>query len=139
MFNQQYTNVTKHSTHKENRKITKTVHKLSLDPNFKFSTEQTRKAITSSKNNTSTGPDNIKIQHLKHLGPAALNFLTDIYNLSIQQNIIPQIWKLAKIIPIPKPNKDPNQGSSYRLISLLSSISKLLRKAHTKPNSTIST
>ena len=28
------------------------------------------------------------------------------------------MWKLANIIPIPKPNKDTNMGTSYRPISL---------------------
>src|SRR6187401_605445 len=37
-------------------------------------------------------------------------------------------WKLAKIIPIPKPNKDPNPGTSYRPISLLSPIAKTMEK-----------
>src|SRR2546425_768518 len=38
------------------------------------------------------------------------------------------LLKLAKIIPIPKPNKDPCAGTSYRPISLLSSIAKTLEK-----------
>ena len=64
----------------------------------------------------------------KNLGPKGLDYLTKILNLSLNKNIIPQIWKLAKIIPIPKPNKDPHQGSSYRPISLLSPTAKLLEK-----------
>src|SRR4029077_7787328 len=38
------------------------------------------------------------------------------------------VWKLAKIIPIPKPNKDLTEGGSYRPISLLSPIAKTLEK-----------
>ena len=37
-------------------------------------------------------------------------------------NIIPHIWKLGKIVPIPKPNKNIDKGTSYRLMSLLSVI-----------------
>ena len=80
------------------------------------------------KNTNSTGPDGLNIRHLKHLGPKGLDYLTKILNLSFNKNIIPQIWKLAKIIPIPKPNKDPHQGFSYRPISLLSPTAKLLEK-----------
>ena len=80
------------------------------------------------QNTNSTGPDGLNIRHLKHLGPKGLDYLTKILNLSLNKNIIPQIWKLAKIIPIPKPNKDPHQGSSYRPISLLSPTAKLLEK-----------
>ena len=38
------------------------------------------------------------------------------------------MWKLANIIPIPKPNKDTNIGTSYRPISLLSVVAKTLEK-----------
>ena len=38
------------------------------------------------------------------------------------------MWKLANIIPIPKPNKDTNMGTSYRPISLLSVVAKTLDK-----------
>src|SRR5688572_16468203 len=54
--------------------------------------------------------------------------LTAILNLAVNLNITPQIWKLAKIVPIPKPNKDPGIGTSYRPISLLSPIAKTLEK-----------
>ena len=89
---------------------------------------QVHDAIAKSPNNNSTGPDKINIHHLKHLGPLAIQYLTDILNLSLNLNIIPQIWKLAKIIPIPKPNKDPHTGTSYRPISLLSPIAKTMEK-----------
>src|SRR5215470_12727900 len=40
----------------------------------------------------------------------------------------PPNWKLAHIIPILKPNKNPTDPTSYRPISLLSTISKLFEK-----------
>ena len=42
-------------------------------------------------------------------------------------NIIPHIWKFANIVPIPNPNKDIDDGTSYRPISLLSVIAKILK------------
>ena len=38
------------------------------------------------------------------------------------------MWKLTNIIPIPKPNKYTNMGTSYRPISLLSVVAKTLAK-----------
>ena len=38
------------------------------------------------------------------------------------------MWKLANIIPIPKPNKDTNMDTSYRPISLLPVVAKTLEK-----------
>ena len=47
----------------------------------------------------------------------------------LNKNIIPHTWKLASIVPITKPNKDTNKGTSYRPISLLSVIAKTLEKS----------
>ena len=41
---------------------------------------------------------------------------------------IPHIWKLDNIVPTPKPNKDIDNDTSYRPISLLSVIAKTLKK-----------
>ena len=61
-----------------------------------------------------------KVNILKHIGPLGLAYLTNIYNISINNNIISHSWKLANIIPIPKPNKDMNIGNTIHthLISL---------------------
>ena len=90
--------------------------------------EQVKEAIRTSKNNNSTGPDNINIKHLKHLGPVAIAYLTQLYNIARNSNNIPHMWKLAKIVPIPKPHKDAGNGTSFRPILLLSPIAKTLEK-----------
>ena len=48
---------------------------------------------------------------------------------NIPKGNIPHTWKLANIVPIPKPNKETNKGTSYRPISLLSVIAKTLEKS----------
>ena len=128
-FNHQFTNITKHETKKYYRKIDKKTNNLAKNQNYRITTIQVKEAIKSSKTNNSTGPDNINIQHLKHLGTLAIEYLTKIYNLAIKTNTLPHIWKLAKIIPIPKPNKNLGESTSYRPISLLSPIVKTLEKA----------
>ncbi len=126
-FNKQFVNVVKHTTKKSNRKIDKTTKTLATTP-MKITSIQSYEAIKNTINKDSTGPDNLNIRHLKHLGPIAIQYLTDTLNLALSTNCIPQIWKLAKIIPIPKPNKDPTLGTSYRPISLLSPIAKTMEK-----------
>ena len=107
-----------------NRKI-KT---LNSDPNqnHPFSIEETTSVIKTLKRSRATGPDNISNYHLKHLGQNAIKALTDIFNHSWLHNDIPNFWKNANIITILKPNKPPTNPSSYRPISLLSTISKVL-------------
>ena len=126
-FNKQFVNVVKHTTKKSNRQIDKTTKALTTTP-MQITNIQTYEAIKNTINKDSTGPDNLNIRHLKHLGPTAIQYLTDTLNLALSTNCIPQIWKLAKIIPIPKPNKDPTLGTSYRPISLLSPIAKTMEK-----------
>ena len=48
---------------------------------------------------------------------------------ALHTNIIPNIWKLANIFPIPKPNKDIDKDTSYRPIYLLSLIENTLEKS----------
>ena len=39
--------------------------------------------------------------------------------MSLSENIIPQMWKNSKIIPLPKPENDYKLSTSYKPISLL--------------------
>ena len=48
---------------------------------------------------------------------------------ALNNNIIPHIWKLANIVPIPIPNKDIDNATSYRPTSLLSVIAKTMEKS----------
>ena len=75
-----------------------------------------------SKNNKSQGPDKLNIRHLKHMGPLGLAFLMSLFKTALNKNIIPRAWKLANMVPMPKPNKDTDKGTSYRPLSLLSVI-----------------
>ena len=57
----------------------------------------------------------------------SVDSLTYIYNLCIQKNIFPKIFKTAKVIPLPK-NTDRTDPNNFRPISLLSVLSKPLEK-----------
>ena len=48
-----------------------------------------------------------------------MEYITTLFNLSATTCRIPAIWKSSLIIPIPKPDKDTSQGTSYRSISLI--------------------
>ena len=128
LFHQTITNTVKHATHKTNRHINRATHNIQ-GYNITLTTSQVQEAIKQSKNNNSQGPDKLNIRHLKHIGPLGLAFLTSMFKTALNKNIIPHTWKLANMVPIPKPNKDTDKGTSYRPISLLSVIAKTLEKS----------
>lgn len=76
----------------------------------------------------SCGLDEINNQMMKQLPSIAIVFLTNIYNSCLKLQYFPSSWKTAKVVPIPKPGKPLNRPDSYRPISLLSSLGKLLEK-----------
>ena len=69
-------------------------------------------------NDTATGPDEVHYQMLKHLPNNALSTLLHIYNDIWATGVFPESWRLATIIPIPKPGKDHEEPSNYRPIAL---------------------
>ncbi|KAF2354739.1 hypothetical protein FHG87_014503 [Trinorchestia longiramus] len=77
---------------------------------------------------TTTGHDDIHNEHLKHMPDNYKTWLLQLYNKSLQSGMLPTIWPSAIIIPLPKPNKPLTYVDSYRPISLLSYIQKLMER-----------
>jgi hypothetical protein len=129
-FCKQYTTVTPQKSSKDTRRVLRQMrasHKL--DNNFSpFTVKNVEAAISHSKNSSAVDLDGLTAVHLKHLGPWCLKFLTELFNLSIRHANIPVIWKEATIVPILKPGKSAELGSSYRPISLLSPAVKILER-----------
>ena len=118
----------KHATHRTNRYANRETHKIQ-GYIITLTTTQVQETIIQSKNNNSQGPDKLYIRHLKHIGPLGFAFLTSMLKTALNTNIILHIWKLANIVPIPKPNKHIDKGTSYMHISFLSVIAKTLEKS----------
>ena len=83
--------------------------------------------IMSLKTNMSTGPFSIPISVLKLLKSVIATPLETIFNESILTGIVPERFKLAKVIPVFKKGLSTNLNN-YRPISLLSIFNKLLEK-----------
>ena len=100
-------------------------------PEFNF-TEVTEKevsnVISNLKNTTSTGHDDINVVALKKMRDSILKSLTHVINLSLKTGEFPQIWKVAKVIPLWKNNGDKTESKFYRPIALLPVFSKVLEK-----------
>ncbi|KAF2345304.1 Reverse transcriptase domain, partial [Trinorchestia longiramus] len=80
------------------------------------------------KNSAATGPDSISHHHLRHLGQHGIKILTNILNHSYSFCIFPSLWKIGKIIALPKANKSPTDKALYRPITLLCTLSKVVER-----------
>jgi len=65
---------------------------------------------------------------LKELPELGINFFTHLVDDILRTDYFPLQWKMAQIIMISKPNKNPIEVRSCRQVSLLPIISKLFEK-----------
>ena len=113
---------------KSKRQLKRQFHQLLLTGTPSFTPADTKEAIWLTKSSTAIGPDGMSTLHLKKLAQGAINYLTNIFNLSISTGQIPEIWHKAIIIPILNPGKDNKIGKNWRQISLLCPEAKMLEK-----------
>ena len=102
-------------------------------PVFDFETRvvseyDVERVIIQLKNTSSTGHDDINVIALKQMIPSILTSLTYIINLSLRTGVFPDIWKLAKVMPLHKNNGEKTEQKCYRPIALLPVLSKVLEK-----------
>ena len=110
------------------RLIHKHLKKNDLNDAPNITITEVKEAIKKSKASKALGPDKISTLHLKHLGENGLKYLSKLFNSSLQQCSIPDIWKTSKIIPLLKPKKDPKEAKSYRPVSLLCPAIKIMER-----------
>lgn len=84
--------------------------------------------IKSLKTNKAAGHDAISVRVIKNLPRKAVVFIVKIINGIFYTSHFPSAWKISKVIPLIKKNKDISQISSYRPISLLPVLSKIAEK-----------
>ena len=85
------------------------------------------KTLHSIKSKSPSGPDGISTKLLKFHLPPLISPLRVIINQSLITGIYPDKLKIAKVIPLFEKD-DKAKTDNYRLISLLSSISKIFEK-----------
>ena len=89
-------------------------------------------AIRNLKPKKAPGPDGVSNDMLKHLGPIARKMLLEIFNCSWNKGPVPEVWKTAHLVPVLKKARDKTNPSSYRPISLLSCVGKLMERVITR-------
>ncbi len=78
--------------------------------------------------NTAPGHDQVMNIFLKKLPPPVKSELLDLFNNCWSSGTVPESWKQGITCPILKPGKDPTLLASYRPITLLPCIGKLMER-----------
>ena len=92
-----------------------------------FSKHELFRAVRKLKNGAA-GIDEVHPSALKHLPRQAREKLLEIFNRSLLEGRVPAQWRKAIIVPIHKKNKPMDNVLSYRPVSLLSVIAKIMER-----------
>ena len=110
---------------KEKQKINFKTNR-NLRYNKKFTMRDLKRSLKKS-NNSSSGPDQIQYEILRHL-PIYMYYWTSWINETWKSDTFPESWREALIISIPKPGKDNFNPLNYRPIALTSCICKTVER-----------
>lgn len=91
-------------------------------------TEQELTPIIKRLKPSASGPDAIPNQVLKQLPSAFVKVLCKLFNASFDKGYLPDSWKQANLIMLPKGNKSAASPGNLRPISLLNTIGKLMER-----------
>ena len=72
------------------------------------------------------GPDGIVVRCLQEVAPTIVPILRSMFQRMLEEGTLPSIWRVARVLPIPKPGVDPHLAKGYRPIALLNVFSKVL-------------
>jgi Reverse transcriptase (RNA-dependent DNA polymerase). len=79
-------------------------------------------------NGKAPGPSGISYEMIKHLGPKASDFSSELATDCLRSGIIPTEWKHAHVYPIPKPHHWDSKLANTRPITLLETARKITTK-----------
>jgi len=95
--------------------------------NAPFNIKELKESINKA-HDTAVGPDDVHYQFLKHLPEESLIVLLDAFNNVWETGVLPDAWREATVIPIPKPGKEPSNPTNYRPIALTSCLCKTMER-----------
>ena len=121
LSNGRFTNADKDFARKTSARVHKLFRAQGCNSNLStdFTTPEIEQAIQRLKTGKVPGVDSIHPEYVKHQGKKATNLLCSFLSTCLQHLKLPKIWRRAKVIALPKPNKPSDDLKGYRLISLL--------------------
>lgn len=89
-----------------------------------ISTEEVRRALHELNSKSAPGPDGITNRTLRNLDDHSIAYLTEVINEAWKEGKVPEAWKQALTVLIPKPGKSSSLDN-LRPISLTSCVGKV--------------
>lgn len=101
--------------------------KLKDNQHFHIAQKDVEHAFLAVKEKESHSPDNICGQLLKSCAKQLSTVFQNIFNRFLQEQHVPQVWKDAVVVPVPKV-RGPKTLNDFRLVALTSILIKTLEK-----------
>ena len=105
------------------------------DDTLSLTTNQVRRELQKCKARKAAGPDGISSRLLKSCADQLCGIVELLFNLSLKQGRVPQLWKTSCVVPVPK-TPQPKEFNSYRPVALTSQLMKTLERlvlGHLRP------
>ncbi|KAJ2939362.1 hypothetical protein O0L34_g13456 [Tuta absoluta] len=93
-----------------------------------FTPGRVARALRKAKPRKAPGIDRITNTALRHFPQKAIAAATRLFNGIMRTGHFPRLWKTGLVITLPKPGKDTTKPESYRPITLLPTLSKVLER-----------
>ena len=100
-------------------------------PRFKFrapSEGEVLRTILGLNNTAAIGVDGIPVSVLKQVAPVIAAPVAHLIKKSFENSVVPDGFKKASVVPLHKKNKPTNLASSYRPVSILAALSKVMER-----------
>uniref|UniRef100_A0A803SZA2 Reverse transcriptase domain-containing protein n=1 Tax=Anolis carolinensis TaxID=28377 RepID=A0A803SZA2_ANOCA len=110
------------------QKLEKISEEQRLKLNKEISEEEILKVIRKLESNKAPGPDGFTGGFYKLEHSEVIRYLRKLMNIALQEGVVPDSWKEARITMIPKEGSDLTDVRNFRPISLLNSDYKIFTK-----------
>ena len=95
--------------------------------NERLTIDEVERALFSASPDKAAGSDGLTIRVWREVWPVLQQQIHALFTTSLRQGKLPAHWKLAKIVPLKKGNKDDyTLPKNYRPISLLATLGKVM-------------
>ena len=100
---------------------------ICLPPPFVISECEVKKLLKKQNPKKASGPDGVSTASLRHCSEQLAPVFTDIFNQSLEKGKVPQCFKAAVIVPVPKKSKISGLND-YRPVALTSVVMKVFER-----------